>query len=143
MSRTFNIFISHAWKYSSEYSRLEALLNSVRENPLRKFNYKNYSVPKHNPLVDPKTEVGFRKLKSELDGQISPTSCVLIISGMYVAYRPWIQLEINIANKYHKPIIGVIPRGQINIPLEVKNSAYELVGWNTESIVAAIRKHSL
>ncbi|MDO8874271.1 MAG: TIR domain-containing protein [Methanoregula sp.] len=143
MIKNHNLFISHAWRYSEAYSRLEDLLKIARQTPSMKFNYRNYSVPKHDPLIDPKTPIGFRKLKAALDSQISPASCVLIISGMYVAHRPWLQIEIDIANKYEKPIIGIIPRGQINIPLEVQRVAREMVGWNTESIIKAIRRHSL
>jgi hypothetical protein len=142
MIKNYNIFITHAWKYSEAYHRLEDLLKTARQTPRLKFNYKNYSVPKHDPVIDPKTEVGFRKLKAALDSQISPSSCVLVISGMYVAYRPWLQIEINIAKKYGKPIIGIIPRGQTNIPVEIQNVACDLVGWNTDSIVTAIKRHS-
>ena len=142
MSKIHHLFISHAWKYNEEYDRLVNLLNSVRDDPVRQFSYKNYSVPKHDPLFDPDTEVGERKLKLELDSQISPASCVLVISGMYVPYRKWIQAEIEIAQRYRKPIIGVVPRGQERVPIEVQNVANEMVGWSTESIIAAIRRYS-
>ena len=82
-------------------------------------------------------------MKEELDEQIRPVNCVIVISGMYVAYRYWIQTEINIASRYVKPIIGVKPWGQERIPQEVQDVASEMVGWNTDSIVSAISRHSL
>lgn len=39
--RTFNLFISHSWKYSNTYEQLVALLKNRGY-----FNFKNYSVPR-------------------------------------------------------------------------------------------------
>ena len=62
---------------------------------------------------------------------------------MYVNHRKWILEELEIAKSYGKPIVGIIPWGQERTPVEVHNAAKEMVGWNTESIVAAVRKWSL
>ena len=132
--KTYDIFISHAWRYSDDYKRLVNLLNKAP-----RFKWRNYSDPRHDPVIDPNTDVGHRKMKKELDEQIRPVNCVIVISGMYVAYRYWIQTEIDIATRYRKPIIGVKPWGQQRIPQAVQN----VVGWNTDSIVSAVRRHSL
>ncbi|MBT9147203.1 MAG: hypothetical protein DDT32_00955 [Syntrophomonadaceae bacterium] len=113
----------------------------LNEAPL--FRWRNYSDPKHDPVIDPDTDVGRRKMKEKLDDQIRPVHCVIVISGMYVAHSYWIQTEIDIANRYQKPIIGVRPWGQERIPQAVQDVADEMVGWNTDSIVSAVRKHAL
>jgi len=136
--KIYGIFISHAWRYSDDYNRLVKLLNEAPN-----FQWKNYSDPRHDPVVDPNDEVSREKLIRELGGQIRPTNCVIVISGMYVDYRYWIQKEIDIAKYYKKPIIGVKPWGQERTPHEVQDVAVEMVGWNTESIVSAIRRHAL
>jgi len=136
--KTYNIFISHAWKYSDDYNRLVKLLDESLW-----FLWRNYSDPSHDPIIDPNTNLGKEKLKKELDEQIRPVNCVIVISGMYVAYRYWIQTEIDIAISYGKPIIGVKPWGQQRIPKEVQDVAVEMVGWNAESIISAIRRHSI
>ena len=138
--KTYDLFISHAWKYGDSYKRVVDMLNSASN-----FKWRNYSVPKHDPKIDPDTEVGFHLLKRELEKQIRPVNCVLIISGMYVSFSKWIQTEIDIANSYlkQKPIVGIIPRGNVKTPIEVHNSANTIVGWNTDSIVQAIRDYSL
>lgn len=106
--KTYDLFISHAWSYNDDYHRIINLLNNANN-----FKYRNYSVPEHDPVIDPKTPVGLAKLRDALDKQIKPVNCVLIISGMYVNHKYWIQTEIEIAaQKYNKPIIGVIPWGQ-------------------------------
>lgn len=136
--RNYDLFISHAWKYNEAYYGLEALLNAAPY-----FKYRNYSVPKHDPLVDPNTEVGQRKLTDMLDAQIRPTQCVLVIAGMYAAHRFWIDKEVAIAQYYNKPIIGVIPWGQERVPESVQFAAHRMVRWNTDSIVTAIREIAL
>jgi hypothetical protein len=136
--RWYSLFISHAWAYNDAYYRLEAL---IAQAPY--FQYRNYSVPKHDPLVNPNTVVGQNRLFSLLDHQIRPAQCVLVIAGMYAAHRFWIDKEIAIAQSYGKPIVGLIPWGQERIPQSVQFAANEMVGWNTQSIVAAIRRWSL
>lgn len=127
------IFISHAWKYNEKYYKLLELLEERKY-----FDYYNHSVPEHDPL-------DFKK-KSELEkllrNQISGCHCVLVIAGMYTSYREWIKAEIEMAVDMNKPIIGVKPQAQERIPSLVSENAIEIVGWNTESVVAAIRKHS-
>ena len=136
--KTYDIFISHAWRYSDDYNSLVELLNEAQN-----FKWRNYSDSRHDPVVDPNDDVGRRKLVKELDEQIRPVNCVIVISGMYVTYSDWIQIEIDIAKQYKKPIIGVKPRGQERTPQTVQDVADEMVGWNTDSLVSAIRRHAL
>lgn len=42
---TYNLFISHSWTYGDAYDRLVDMLNA---KPY--FSYKNYSVPKYDPI---------------------------------------------------------------------------------------------
>jgi len=132
--KTYDIFISHAWRYSDDYDCLVKLLNEAQN-----FKWRNYSDPEHDPVIDPNDVVGRRKLEKELDEQIRPVNCVIVISGMYAAYSNWIQTEINIATSYMKPIIGIKPWGQERVPQAVQDVAVKMVGWNTDSIVSAIR----
>jgi len=134
--KTYDLFLSHMWRKTenSEYYRLENLLKEASN-----FTWRNYSVPEHDPLGT-KTD---KALREALDRQIKPINCFIIVAGMYVNYRKWIQEEIDIAKAYNKPIIGVVPWGQERTPVEVQNAAKEMVAWQTSSIVAAIRKWSL
>jgi len=136
--KRYAIFISHAWRYNAEYYRLEKMLN---EAPL--FKWANYSVPEHDPKIDPDTAAGKKTLMEALKKQIRPVNCVLIISGMYVPYSYWIQAEIDFANLIDKPIIGIKPWGSEQIPLAVQEAAKIMVGWNTSPIIEAIRRYAL
>lgn len=134
--KTYDLFLSHMWRNTenSEYYRLESLLDQAPY-----FSWRNYSVPGHDPLG---TRTN-KELSDALKRQIRPVNCVLVVAGMYINHREWIQHEIDIALSYGKPIIGVIPWGQQRVPTEIQNIADEMVGWQTGSIVAAIRKWSL
>ncbi len=136
--KNYGLFISHAWRYNDDYYRLLKLLDAAPY-----FSYRNYSVPEHDPVLDPDDEGDRKKLVKELDGQIRPVSIVLVISGMYAAYSYWIKKEIDISLAYGKPIVGLIPRGQERTPTVVSGAAKEMVGWTTDSIITAIRKWSL
>ncbi len=133
---TYNIFISHAWKYSEHYNKIVQWLNEAQADG--KLTWKNYSVPQHDPLIDPNTTVGKTKLKEMLKNQISPASVVIVLSGMYVAHSDWISYEIDTAVSYGKYIIGVEPWGQERIPDKVKSNADIMVGWNKNSVINAV-----
>lgn len=136
--KLYDLFISHAWNYNDEYYQLE---NMLQEALL--FKWRNYSVPVHDPLVDPNTSVGKAKLITLIDKQVKPVNCVLILGGMYAAHSNWILKEIEIASAYKKPIIGIYPWGQKNMPLAIQDAATDIVGWNTSSIVNSIRRNAL
>ena len=132
--KNYDLFISHAWNYDDDYSKLTNLLKNAKW-----FKYRNYSVRQDNPLDANNT----RRLKAALDKQIRPVNVVLIISGMYVNYREWIQYEIDVAQGYSKPIIGIEPRSSQRVPNEVRSVATTMVKWNTKSIIEAIRKYAI
>ena len=127
--RIYNLFISHCWSYDDEYIRLVNLLNNAPD-----FYWKNYSVSFDNPLAGGSR----KKLAEEIDRQIRLASAVLVISGIYVSHRKWIQFEINLADEYNKPIVGIVPRGNLNIPAAIRRSAWDIVNWSTNSIVDSI-----
>lgn len=132
----YNIFISHAWNYSEHYNKIVQWMNEAQS--IGKLTWKNYSVPEHDPLIDPDSTSGKKQLKEELKEQIAPASKVIILAGMYVSYSGWIDFEIDTAVDYGKYIIGVKPWGQERIPTKVSANADIMVGWNKESVINAI-----
>ncbi len=130
--RRYYGFISHAWTYNDEYYRLETMLKAAPN-----FDFYNYSVPKHDPLITSRSVLG-----NAIENQMRLAQFVLIIAGMYVAYSDWIQFEIDYAVRTGKPIIGIRPRGSEVTPLAVSSVA-TMVGWNTPNIVRTIRDNAL
>lgn len=132
--RTYRVFISHAWDYSDDYLRIVKMLNDA---PL--FHWANHSVPRHDPLLVTSDAALERKLRD----QMRLAQIVVILSGMYVNHRKWIQKEIDMATTMGKPIVAVVPWGAERTPLVLQYVARDMVRWNTGSIVTAIRRHAL
>lgn len=130
----YNLFISHSWTYSDAYEKLIALLNNADS-----FSYKNYSVPKNDPIHNAKNDSA---LKAAIKEQISHASVVLILAGVYSTYSKWINIEIELAQKGFltpKPIIAIEPFASERTSFVVKNAANRIVRWDTNSIVNAIK----
>lgn len=73
---------------------------------------------------------------------MSPCGVVLVLAGVYATYSKWIDIEIDLASggfTKRKPIIAVEPWGSQRTSAAVKGAADQVVRWNTESIVKAIR----
>lgn len=133
--KTYNLFISHSWAYGDTYDKL---INLLDNKPY--FSYKDYSVPKDDPLHTSGTD---KQLYAAIKKKVAQTSVVLIMAGVYGSYSKWIKKEIKIAQTEFttaKPIIAIKPWGNTNTSATVKNAADKIVGWNTDSIVSAIRE---
>lgn len=134
MSNTYNLFISHSWAYSDAYEKLVSLLDARAY-----FSYKNYSVPKDDPIHTRGTD---KELHAAIKRRIAPCHCVLMLAGVYSTHSKWINKEIAICTAEFmtkKPIIAIQPWGAERTSQVVKASADVIVAWNTESVVEAIR----
>lgn len=137
MSKTFNLFISHSWTYSNAYENLIKLLDNRSY-----FFYNNFSIPRNDPIHTKGTD---RELYKAIKNKILPSNVVLIMAGVYASHSKWIDKEIRIAKvEFSKPkkIIAIEPWGAIKTSAVVKANADMIVGWNTESIISAIRELS-
>ena len=132
MSKQYNLFISHSWSYSNEYDNLVNLLDKAND-----FNYKNYSVPKDDPIHNTRYDY---QLKAEIKNQMKYASCVLILAGVYSSYSKWINIEIELARELGKKIIAIEPWGAEKTSTIVKCNADKIVKWQTISIINAIKE---
>ncbi len=135
--RTYNLFISHSWGYRHHYDRLQKLLRKRCH-----FKFKNYSVPKNDPIHTSGTA---KELRQAIRRQMAPCSVILVLAGVYSSYSKWIRTEMNLANQGFqnpKPIIAIKPWGSIRISATVRDATAEVVHWNSKSIVDAIRRNS-
>ena len=135
MDKTYHLFISHSWSYSNAYDGLINLLDKDKN-----FSYKNYSVPKDDPIHDAGTD---KELYEAIKVQISKASVVIILAGVYATYSKWINKEIKIAKEEFvspKPIIAVEYWGSEKTSRVVKEAADKIVKWNSNSIINAIKE---
>lgn len=133
--RTHNLFISHSWTYGSQYKKLVDLLE---KRPY--FRFKNFSVPRDDPIHDAECVA---ELRNAIKSKMRPTGVVLILAGVYATYSKWIDEEVDLAKDgfiVPKPIVAIRPWANKRISTRVKSAADRVVGWNTESVVKAIRE---
>lgn len=130
--KTFNLFLSHSWRYQKHY---ESLVKRLTDRQY--FDFKNYSVPEENPITGARTDA---QLTAAIENKIRASSVVIIMAGVYSTYSKWINKEIEIAQRLGKPIIAITPFGADRISATVRDAANEVCGWQVESVVAAIRR---
>ena len=133
--KTYNLFISHSWNYTDAYDRLTNLLSERSY-----FAFRDYSVPRGDSIHGAGTDA---QLRQAIRNQMTPCHAILILAGVYATYSKWINIEIDLALAgftYSKPIVAIRPWGSERISEPVQQAADRIVGWNTESVVGAIRE---
>lgn len=132
--RHYNIFISHSWAYGDAYDKLIKMLD---DDP--RFNYKDYSVPKDDPIHD---ATNSSALSQAIQNQMRFCDVIIILAGVYSTYSDWINKEIALAKGFTnpKPILAIEPWASEKTSSVVKNNADKIVKWNTSSIVNGIRE---
>ena len=131
MTTKYRLFISHSWSYNKNY---DLVVNLIKNQGL---DFYDHSVPKDDPIHTSGSDI---ELYNAIDAKIKNTSCVLILAGVYASYSNWINKEIEIAQKYDKPIIAIEPFGSQKTSTTVKDAAHKIVKWQGKSIVDAIEE---
>jgi len=131
MAKSYTIFISHSWAYIDDLNSLKRLLENR--------GYFNVQFEEATPDVPINSENAYY-IRQRLKQKISNSDVVLGIAGIYASHSEWMAWELDKALELGKPIIGVVPRGAERVSTVVSSRANEVVRWNTDSIVEAIRK---
>ena len=133
MGRTYSVFISHSWDHVED---LKGLRNLLKKRGYFPVEFEEVSpeerIKSENPAY----------IRRRLKEKISNSDIVLGIAGVYASHSDWMEWELDTAIAEGIPIAGVIPWGQRYISSVVSSRAEECVGWNTDSIVKAIRERA-
>ena len=132
---SFDIFISHAWRPEEPWTRVVAMLDAEEG-----FEWRNFSVPWHDPAMRPGTPDGRAFIEKCLDAQVRSAHVVLFLSALYArkSARPWLDLQLEHARRLAIPVILVRSEDDSD-PLEtLLNSADTVVDWNSEAICSSI-----
>ena len=135
-SKRRHLFISHHHADDVEVDNLTKLLSG------KGYDIRNSSIrakPANQRRID-KGMVSDETIRRLLRIKISWAGTVVVLIGKETASRPWVNWEINQANKQGKRIVGVYIRGgtQSDVPTALDDYASAIVGWNSESILEAI-----
>lgn len=131
----YDLFITHAWRYHEDWTRVSEMLDK-----LPGLAWRNFSLPWHDPAMDPNSEIGGKFIRDFLETQIIPVHGVVLLAGVYKvkSARRWLDMEIEMARKHDKPIIGMPAIGETTVPDEVKVLCDATVGWDANTLVAAL-----
>lgn len=132
--KTHNLFISHSWAYGDAYDKLVSKLNKDST-----FSFRNYSVPKDNPIYNAPTD---KELLAAIKERMQFCDVILILAGVYSSYSKWINKEIALANSGFtnpKPIIAIEPWESEKTSRIVKDNADMVVSWHSGAIIRAVR----
>ena len=133
MAKTYKVFVSHSWKHNDVLQQLKKLMDN------RGYFYADYThVEKDEPINSTNDSV----IKANITKRLQDSDIVLAIAGVYASYSDWMIWEMDKAKELGLNVVGVIPWGQERISQEVFNRSKIDVRWNTESIVAAIRRYA-
>ena len=133
--RMYDLFITHAWRYHDDWTRAGQLFDSYLGDAWR-----NFSVPWYDPALDPNTEVGKRLVHRWLEQQIIPSCGVIMLSSVYEnkSARKWVVLEIELARKYQKPVVGLPAFGANDVAPEAMALIDRQCSWDAKEIIAAL-----
>lgn len=135
--KTYSLFISHAWKPDESYDQLVAMLQAAP-----RFYTRILSSPACDPPIDPESESDRDGLMDQLREQIRASQCVLVLGDLFTADRAWVQAQLDIAIGSQRPIIAVKSPRHRNIPKPVFLASSEVVDWDPEALVEAVRSRS-
>lgn len=133
MAKEYKIFISHSWQYTDTLESLRNLINA------RSYFSATYEESTKDKPINSEDE---SYVKTRLAQKIGNSDIVLALAGVYASHSSWIEWELDKAIELDIPIVGVIPSGQERTSTIVSSRSIVDVRWNTESIIAAIRKHA-
>jgi hypothetical protein len=131
-----HVFISHHHADDDEVGKLTSLLarsgHDIRNSSIRA-----------RPANQQRLEQGLVKdevIRRLLRMKISWAGTVVVLIGKDTHSRHWVDWEIGEANRQGKRIVGVYIRGgtEVDIPAALEKYATAIVGWNSDSIIAAI-----
>ena len=133
---TYDIFITHSWRYDEAWTDMVALLDGALGSAWR-----NWSLPWHDPGLDRYSPEGRHILLETLDGQLSQSGALLVLAEVCKAERGphWMRIEIDIAKKYGCPILGVASRTDQSFPEEFAPDMEHIAPWSAQMITPFLK----
>jgi len=134
---TYDIFLTHAWRYHDDWNRFVSLLDGVEG-----FEWRNFSLPWYDPAFDPRTPVGERMVLKSLEAQIAPAHCCIVLASVFEtrSARQWVDLEIGIARRLGKPLLGAPPHNGTSLPAELEQLIDRVIPWEGAAAVRTIKE---
>lgn len=123
----------HGWHRDEDYSRLFEYLESADN-----FFYRAVSDPDaHSPQGD-----GVAARRSLISEALKNAECVVCTAASWEHFNDWARYTVDTARMLDLPVIVIEHFGPKNLDVRLKGYAAETVGWDSRSIVDAIRREA-
>jgi hypothetical protein len=136
-SKRRHVFISHHHKDDASVDGMSALLQKGG------YDIRNSSIRALRPENQERMRKGMVKgetIRRWLRAKVSWSGAVVVLIGTATHTRPWVNWEIEEAQRQGKRIVGVWCQGaqESDLPESLKKYADAVVGWQSERIIDAI-----
>jgi antiphage defense system Thoeris ThsB-like protein len=134
-TNTVDLFITHAWRYHQDWKHLVDILNAHDAR-----GWRNFSLPWYDPALDPRTEKGGAVVRWNLESQIIPAHAVILLDSVVTepGTRKWLDYELKMATKHHKPVLALPRWAESDVSAEVKERADTILTWDAAAILTAV-----
>jgi len=131
----YDLFVTHAWRYHNDWSKISDMLDKTPG-----LSWRNFSLPWHDPAMNPNTEIGGKFIRHFLENQIIPVHGVILLAGAYSikSNRGWLDMEVDMARRHNKPIIGLPAIDATTVPDEVNALCDASVGWDVQELIGCL-----
>ena len=132
-SNPIRVFVVHGWIVDDDYSRLVEYMETAE-------NFYYVSVSKPDAPVTGGDGTAARRT-ALVDG-LKNAECVVCSAGTWERYQDWARYAVERARELELPLVAIEHFGPRDMDIRLKGFADEVVGWDSRSIVDAIRRQA-
>jgi hypothetical protein len=132
-SNPIRVYAVHGWQKDEDYVRLFEYLESADNFFYRAVSNPDLTSPQGDGVAARRTLVGEGLRQAE---------CVVCPAGTWEHFNDWARFTVEAAHALDLPIIAIEHFGPKNIDIRLKGHATLTVGWDSRSIVDAIRREA-
>lgn len=130
-SNPIRVYAVHGWLKDEDYVRLFEYLESAAG-----FYYRAVSNPEP-PLAD-----GVAARRTLITEALKNAECVVCAAGIWDRFNEWARFTLDAARAQDLPVVAIEHFGPKNMDIALKSQAAATVGWDSRSIVDAIRQEA-
>lgn len=127
------VYAVHGWHRDEDYVRLFEYMETADN-----FFYKSVSDPDAR-IAENDGQAARRTL---IGKALQDAECVVCTAGTWERFNEWARFTIDSARALDLPIVAIEHFGPKNMDVRLKGYAGEIVGWDSRSIVDAIRREA-
>jgi len=127
------LYAVHGWHRDEDYARLFEYIESADN-----FFYRALSDP---DAVSPQGD-GVAARRSLIGDALKDAECVVCPAGTWERFNDWARYTVETARRLDLPVVVIEHFGPKDMDVRLKGFAAETVGWDSRSIVDAIRREA-